>query len=533
MNPKKTALFQLFALIIFSLNSFGQNGQIPPFTIQIEPVIANPLPAIHSFAFAKSGDKWLIIGGRTNGLHGLNSSGSFPPEYINNSVMVIDTTTWNFYQSDLNQLIPAIADPMRSTNMQYIQEGNYLYMIGGYGYDSVADLFVTFPNLTAIHVDNMINAVINAQPIATTIRQVNDTNFAICGGDLGKIGNDYYLMFGHNFRGFYADPPVPIFTQKYSDKIKKFDINDDGTTITLSSFSYQTDTNNFHRRDFNTGPIIKPDGSFAIGAYGGVFRKDSNLPFQEPIIISASGASVDISYKQVMSQYTCAIMPIYDSISQKMYTTFFGGISLYNYNDATNLLKRDSLVPFINDLTTMTLHSDGSIEETILPIKLPGLLGSNAKFIPTQHVSSYANEVIRLRDLPNAKTMVGYILGGIRAQQGNFGISWANDSIYRVFITPTIYTLNNEIANSIQNLQLFPNPTNQQSTLMFYLKSAEQITFSVQDVFGKSIMKTVNENFSKGNQKININTSELKSGIYICKIQSESVEQIIKLIITR
>ncbi|MCX6295591.1 MAG: T9SS type A sorting domain-containing protein, partial [Bacteroidetes bacterium] len=102
-----------------------------------------------------------------------------------------------------------------------------------------------------------------------------------------------------------------------------------------------------------------------------------------------------------------------------------------------------------------------------------------------------------------------------------------------VFITPTIYTLNNEIANSIQNLQLFPNPTNQQSTLMFYLKSAEQITFSVQDVFGKSIMKTVNENFSKGNQKININTSELKSGIYICKIQSESGEQIIKLIITR
>ncbi|MCX6296597.1 MAG: hypothetical protein NTX97_11115, partial [Bacteroidetes bacterium] len=130
MYPKKNALFQLFALIIFSLNSFGQNGQIPPFTIQIEPVIANPLPAIHSFAFAKSGDKWLIIGGRTNGLHGLNSSGSFPPEYINNSVIVIDTTTWNFYQSDLNQLIPAIADPMRSTNMQYIQEGNYLYMIG-------------------------------------------------------------------------------------------------------------------------------------------------------------------------------------------------------------------------------------------------------------------------------------------------------------------------------------------------------------------------------------------------------------------
>ena len=221
MRSHKFTFLLFFILLIFN-NSFAQFGTMPPFTVQIEPVITTPLPGIHSFAFAQSGNKWLIIGGRTNGLHGLNSSGSFPPEDKNDLVTVIDTSTWAFYTADLNQLPKAIADPMRSTNMEYIQEGSYLYMVGGYGYDSVASIYVSFPKLTAIHVDNMIDAVINATPIAPTIRQVTDTNFSICGGDLGKIGSDFYLIFGHNFGGRYTDPPSPIFTQTYSDRIKKF-----------------------------------------------------------------------------------------------------------------------------------------------------------------------------------------------------------------------------------------------------------------------------------------------------------------------
>ena len=526
--------YSFSSFLFFIINhAFAQFGTMPPFTIQIEPVITTPLPTLHSFAFAQSGNKWLIIGGRTNGLHGLNSSGGFPPEYKNDVVTVIDTSTWTFYTADLNQLSKAIADPMRSTNMQYIQEGNYLYMVGGYGYDSVANMFVSFPKLTAVHVNNMINAVINAQPIASTIRQITDTNFSICGGDLGKIGNSFYLMFGHNFGGRYSDPPSPLFTQTYSDRIKKFNLSDDGTTITLSGFTYQVDTNNFHRRDLNTCPIVNPDGSFAIGAYGGVFRKDSNLPFREPITINATATNVNLSYQQVMQQYTCALMPIYDSLTQKMYTTFFGGISLYDFNDTTSAIKRDSLVPFVNEVTTMTVSSTGFVEETILPVKLSGLLGSNAKFISTQKISTYANEVIRIRDLPNTKILAGYIFGGIRAQQANFGTSIANDTVYRVFITPNNTNGINEELNPIRNTQLFPNPSYQASTLLFTLKNSEQINISLFDVTGKKILQIVDEKMQIGNQKMNINTSKLMAGIYICKIQGESGERVIKLVVGR
>lgn len=522
-------------LFIFTLTTTGsaQFGPLPPFTIQIEPVVTTPLPALHSFAFAQSGDKWLVIGGRTNGLHGLNSSGGFPPEYKNDLVTVIDTATWAFYTADLNQLPKVIADPMRSTNMQYIQEGNYLYMIGGYGYDSVASMFVSFPKLTAVHVDDMIDAVINAQPIAPTIRQVTDTNFSICGGELGKIGSDYYLMFGHNFGGRYSDPPSPLFTQTYSDRIKKFNLSDDGTTINLTGFTYQLDTNNFHRRDLNTGPIVNPDGSFGIGAYGGAFRKDSVLPFREPIKITSTATTVNFAYQQVMHQYTCAMMPIYDSATQKMYTVFFGGISLHNYNDTSSVLIRDANVPFIDDISTMTVLPDGTTEETILPVKLPALLGSNAKFVHTKHLSSYANEVIRIRDLPNTKVLAGYMFGGIRAMEGNFGLSSANDTVYRVYITANNNTAIEEELNSIQNAQLFPNPSNQNSTLLFTLKNNSQVNVTLFDMTGKKVLGIANEQMQKGNQKININTSKLSAGVYICKIQNESGERMVKLAVGR
>ena len=138
-----------FVLLVTSAQA--QFGTMPPYTVQVEAIGEINIPGLHSFAFAKSGDKWLFIGGRTNGLHGLNSSGGFPPEYKNDNIMVVDTATWSYYSADINQLPHATADPLRTNNMQYVQSGKYSYMAGGYGYDSTALHFRTFPILTAIH----------------------------------------------------------------------------------------------------------------------------------------------------------------------------------------------------------------------------------------------------------------------------------------------------------------------------------------------------------------------------------------------
>ncbi|MDQ3046420.1 MAG: T9SS type A sorting domain-containing protein [Bacteroidota bacterium] len=518
-------------LIIWTNKSTAQYGQLPPFTFEIQAIPGTNLAGLHSFAFAQSGDKWLFIGGRTNGLHGLNSSGGFPPEYKNENVIVIDTSTWTSYSADLNQLSYAIADPMRSTNMQYIQDGNFLYMLGGYGYDSVASMFVTFPKLTAIHVDNIISAVINAQPIAPHIRQVADTNLQVCGGEMGKIGSDFYLLFGHNFGGRYTDPPSPLWTQTYSDRIKKFNINDDGTTITLSNYSYFLDTTNYHRRDLSSGPVVRPDGSFGLGAYGGVFRREENIPFLEPITVEASGTTVS-PYEQTMSHYSCALIPVYDSVTQKMYSTFLGGISLNDYNPSTGLIVYDSLVPFISDITTLTVNSDATAEECVLPLQMPGLLGTNAKFILNNNLSIYSNEVIRFRDLPASyNVLAGYMFGGIRAQQGNFGLSAANDTIYRVYIKRVSSMISVEESDqSVRNISIFPNPTAGNSTLQFRLTATEKIRISVQDLTGKEMLLVADEEMQKGLNIKQINTSGLPNGVYICRISSAKGESILKLV---
>jgi hypothetical protein len=521
----------LVAMLLFCCSTRAQFGAMPPFTVTMEAIAGTNIPGLHSFAFAKSGDKWLIIGGRTNGLHGLNSNDGFPPEFKNDQVIVIDTSTWSFYAADLNQLSWTVADPLRSTNMQYAHDGDYLYMTGGFGYDSLADIYVTFPVLSAIHVDNMIDAVINAQPIAAHIRQISDPEFAVCGGEMAKLGSDFYLGFGHNFGGRYTDPPTPMFTQEYHEKVKKFSISDDGTTITVGPMTTTTDTNNFHRRDMNLSPVILPDDSQGLRAYGGVFKKDANLPYLEPITINAGGITVS-SYQQQMSQYTCALMPAYDSTSEKMYSTFFGGISLHSYNEGTSTLMTDSLMPFINDVTTMVVNADGTAEETILPLQLNGLIGSNAKFVLNDNIAHYSNEVIHLNALPESKVLAGYFFGGIRAQSGNFGSSAANDTVYRIYISPNLST--GSIVND-ENMQamLYPNPASSTSDLLLDQRSAGRINIVITDISGKELRKVYEGEASSGKSRFVINCAQLSPGLYFVRIRTVEGEKALRLSIAR
>lgn len=169
-------------------------AQQVPFTVEIDPVIAGPLPKMHSFAFAQSGSKWLFVGGRTNGLHGFSTNDSFDVIYASDVITVIDTTTWSWYSSPLGVLPTAVADPLRTTNMQYTRIGDYLYLTGGFGWDSIANGFRTFPTLTAIHIDNMINAVVYGTPIALNIRQIYDTNFRISGGEMQQMNGECFLF---------------------------------------------------------------------------------------------------------------------------------------------------------------------------------------------------------------------------------------------------------------------------------------------------------------------------------------------------
>lgn len=458
--------YLIFLFFLLNLICKGGNAQQVPFTIELEQVNAGNLPGLHSFAFAQSGSKWLFAGGRTNGLHGFSTNDNFPIDYANTDIVVVDTATWTYSTAPLIQLALPIADALRSTNMQSVQIGDYLYVVGGFGWDSTLGQYTTFPTLTALHVNNLINAVETGTSITSHIRQITDTLLQVSGGELVESNGECFLFFGHNFYGRYSDPPIPTFTQVYTEQIRRFTIVDNGVNLSLANTSSIINTNHFHRRDLNVGPIIRADGSEGWTAWSGVFQKTADLPYTYPVTYSTqNGLSVDTGFHQLMNNYTCPILPIFDSIQGTMYTVFFGGMSLYYWDSVSNQLNRDSLIPFVKDISVVIRDAAGTYQQIRLPITMPGLKGTNMRFIPVETAPFSSNHVLRLRST-TGRQLVGYLYGGIAANAPNRpNTTWANDTVYRVYLTPDLNLLGISESSRAEAYSIFPNPANERLIL--------------------------------------------------------------------
>ncbi|MEO6693700.1 MAG: T9SS type A sorting domain-containing protein [Ignavibacteria bacterium] len=431
-------MIRTFLVLVTSIFFLGglriSQAQSGPYNIELETVTLPGSPAIHSFAFAESNGRWLFIGGRTNGLHGFTPFNSFPKQFSNKNIFVVDPNSMQTWSRNIFSDLPfAVADPLRSTNMQYAQTGNKLYIIGGFGYDSLTNSFITFSSLTVIDVEETIQAIINGTSVNSHIKQMSDSRLRITGGELHKLGDYFYLIGGHNFSGNYRRT---VNTQVYSNQIRKFMINDNGVEVSISGYSAITDTVEYHRRDMNVVPAIMPDGiTEYLTLYGGVFKHGRDLPFLNPIYIYENSADVDYSFEQKLNQYTCAHLTAFSSATGSMHTSFFGGMSLYYYNESTQTLEVDSLIPFTDDITTLSKYPGGNTMEYLSDHKMPALLGTNAQFIMNNSVPHFDNEVIKLSQI-SGRTFVGYIYGGIRALLPNNGLSYPSEYIFKVYITP-------------------------------------------------------------------------------------------------
>lgn len=90
---------------------------------------------------------------------------------------------------------------------------------------------------------------------------------------------------------------------------------------------------------------------------------------------------------------------------------------------------------------------------------------------------------------------------------------------------------NEDFENSLSSLKLYPNPTSQNATLEYSLLENSKINITVYDIIGKEVLKIADENQNIGNYKVELNTSNLKSGIYFVKIDTALYKSTLKLII--
>lgn len=537
MRMKRFVL--LVALVVSSYGLLGAQNQ--PFAIAIEPVEIEGLAGIQSYAFGQADGKWLIVGGRLDGLHRRQPWAAFDVAGHNTRLFVVDPADRQVWTAGLDALPPAIAEQLSATNIAFHQQGDQLYCVGGYGYSATLGDHTTYDKLTAIDVPRVIDAVIDGEPYAPYFRQIADPDLQVTGGKLKKIYDTFYLLGGQKFLGRYnpmGPNHGPGFVQEYTNSIRRFELIDDGTTLTLVKRPAHADAVNLHRRDYNAEAQILPNGEEGITMFSGVFRPDANLPFLDAVDVDSSGYTVQADFQQRYNHYHCPVLPIYSAQANEMHSVFFGGIA--QFYEADGVLVQDDNVPFVKTIARVTRDAAGQLTEYKLPVEMPTLLGAGAEFIPELSNPHYANRVFKLDELPNDTTLLGHIFGGISSAALN--IFFINDGTQSV-ASPTVFRvyLIKDQASATQDersgatgfdLQVFPNPSSGEVTLTYQLAERGQVLLTVRDLAGRVLQA---ETFS--NQPVGAHTTTLRmdrlppNGVYLLTLRAGQMETTKRLVL--
>jgi hypothetical protein len=442
-NLSRLLFFFLLFTIIFKAHA--QQG----FSLQPSQKFTN-LPALQSFVFAKSGNYWLLLGGRTNGFHGFGSSMNFPFKKANKFIYAYNTAT-NQLDSMAAANLPAILrEQYTSSNMQHYQVGNYLYVSGGYGeyHAKMPDsTWKTYSTLSRVNISNMINAIVtkNKLKFMASVVYAKDPITAATGGEMYKLTDGkFYLVLGHRFNGPYNPKPPQVTTQQYLDSVHVFKLAETLTSISIINSSRQYISDNkvdsvtqFRRRDLLVVPaILKGGKSIGLTVYGGVFTYGPGTPFRNPIYLTGGTTpnyQIDYSYTQTSNIYSTANTTMYDAQNDVMLTTAFGGIGTNTTTDTDG---------FTTSIMTISKNNKTNVTKEINnPTGMPTYMGSESIFITAPNVPKYnaQYDIINYNALPvGKKTLIGYIYGGIVANGPTWGASnptFPTKMVYEVYFT--------------------------------------------------------------------------------------------------
>src|SRR5579864_9450507 len=115
-----------------------------PFTVEASEDAASQFPGaprLQSFSFGQWEGRWVFIGGRIAGYHSVGGgSADFLRADANPDIWVVDTTvqpakTFHLPVDRLPSAFAPIKDQWASTGQLYFQDGDQLYISGGYGED--------------------------------------------------------------------------------------------------------------------------------------------------------------------------------------------------------------------------------------------------------------------------------------------------------------------------------------------------------------------------------------------------------------
>ncbi len=404
------------------------------FKIAVSAMDPQPIiPGLQAGVRGYSDSKLLFLAGRTTGFHGLIATDTtFSTRGANTNIYVVDINTWKSVS------VPLPTDPelipLTGTNLQYYQDGDTLYLMGGYCRRQMNDIQNNFTSdqCIAIHVPSMIQAVMNKTDIRKAILyRLRSPFFKVTGGELQKYKGWYYLMYGQ----VYDQPYSVSVSGKYTESVRIFRIINGRLTDTSSV----RDTL-FHRRDLNVVRVKQNNGDF-FAAYGGVFNRN-NKGFLHPVYIYPNNGK--ITYKvdtltQITNQYDCAKMTVFDTNSNTHVTVLLGGIGESFFDKKKGIWDPNgddgNPLPFVKAITQMRCVNgkvSQYVQNPLTDPEMPDFIGADAFFIPIYAIR-FDDLTIDASKIPRDSSTVGYLYGGIRSSRPT------SSDIYPTSVNKTLY----------------------------------------------------------------------------------------------
>lgn len=519
-------------LSLFSLFSIAQNSA--PFDVVLEPITISALPGIQSYTAAEHDGKWLIIGGRLDGLHQRQPWQSFDDAGHNRDVYVIDPVNAAYYHAPLSGLSnDTLEAQLAATNANFAMRDSLLLVVGGYGL-SAGSVHITHPMLTAINVPAMMNQIITQGQISSsTTQSITDEDFAVTGGKLLQLDTTFLLIGGQRFDGQYNPMGHNTYVQEYTNAIRRFSVSGAFPNLSVQHYTAIVDTAELHRRDYNV--TYMTDGSnLDINAWSGVFQYGADLPFLHPVEISTSTATPVTSFSQYLNHYHCPSLSLWEDSAAAMHTVFFGGIAEYYY-DANGTLVHDNDVPFVNTIAAVT-KQNGAYNERLLDEAMPNYLGAGAEFFVNEDLDFTGANIIDMDALTADTTHVGYIYGGINSPARNvfFGgmtnSSTASSTIYKVSLYRKSTVGIEQEQNSAEKglgAQIIPNSRG--SNLEIRLNAAQSTVtqVSVYNMEGKLLLE---HEMKAGAQRMFATGITAPVGTYLLQLKSGDKKSEMKFI---
>jgi len=100
-------------------------------------------------------------------------------------------------------------------------------------------------------------------------------------------------------------------------------------------------------------------------------------------------------------------------------------------------------------------------------------------------------------------------------------------------IVTGIQPVGNSIPDVFQLSQNYPNPFNPVTNINFSIPKSGSVKLEVYDILGKVVATLVNENVKAGNYKVDFDASNLSSGVYFYRINTDGFSDIKKMMLVK